>query len=288
MVGDQVPRFTGKERDAETGLDYFGARYFGSAQGRMTSPDPLLQSGVPEMPQSWNRYSYVLNNPLAYVDPTGLAWVKNDGGSWEYVNSCSGVAADTDCRSAVAINTGKGITIYGSQGEEDITHYAANEAGVIDMNEVARHRDSNFLIGPQQVVENYLNPEVASTFFNVAGDYGTRFAQDSKLVFTGGSVANGGSGLKPDGSPIHGSSHRGGTNIDMRYVGNDGRSLVSLVSASLGDVNRNTYLIGLFRNSGFAGAITGDPGRYGLAPINEALRLGHRNHIHIQRRYPFR
>jgi RHS repeat-associated protein len=64
--------FSGKERDAESGLDYFGARYFSSPQGRFTSPDPLLNSGRPWEPQSWNRYSYVLNNPLRYVDPTGL------------------------------------------------------------------------------------------------------------------------------------------------------------------------------------------------------------------------
>jgi RHS repeat-associated protein len=38
--GALVGQFTGKERDAETGLDYFGARYFSSAQGRFTSPDP--------------------------------------------------------------------------------------------------------------------------------------------------------------------------------------------------------------------------------------------------------
>ena len=64
--------FTGKERDAETGLDYFGARYLSSAQGRFTSPDPLNESGNPKGPQSWNRYTYVLNNPLRFIDPNGL------------------------------------------------------------------------------------------------------------------------------------------------------------------------------------------------------------------------
>ena len=62
--------FTGKERDTESGLDYFGARYYGSNMGRMMSPD----SGVdqhPEDPQTWNLYSYGRNNPLAFVDPTG-------------------------------------------------------------------------------------------------------------------------------------------------------------------------------------------------------------------------
>jgi RHS repeat-associated protein len=64
--------FTGKERDAESGNDYFGARYYGSSMGRFMSPDPLLNSGHPDDPQSWNRYSYVRNNPLSRIDPTGL------------------------------------------------------------------------------------------------------------------------------------------------------------------------------------------------------------------------
>jgi RHS repeat-associated protein len=67
-------KFTLKERDNETGLDYFGARYYGSTQGRFTSPDPLLSSGIPAEPKSWNRYSYCLNAPLKYVDPQGLIW----------------------------------------------------------------------------------------------------------------------------------------------------------------------------------------------------------------------
>jgi len=72
-VGDNVrQKFTDKERDAETGLDYFGARYYGNTQGRFTSPDPLLASGRPLMPQSWNRYTYVLNNPVRLIDPNGL------------------------------------------------------------------------------------------------------------------------------------------------------------------------------------------------------------------------
>jgi RHS repeat-associated protein len=64
--------FTSKERDAETGLDFFGARYFSSAQGRFTSADPLLASGNPKDPQSWNRYAYGFNNPLRFIDPNGF------------------------------------------------------------------------------------------------------------------------------------------------------------------------------------------------------------------------
>jgi len=65
-------RFTSKERDAETGLDYFGARYFSGAQGRFTSPDPITGTALHVInPQRWNMYAYVLNNPLAFVDPDG-------------------------------------------------------------------------------------------------------------------------------------------------------------------------------------------------------------------------
>lgn len=65
-------QFASKERDDETGLDYFLARYYSSNQGRFTSPDPTLLSANGFNPQTWNRYAYVLNSPLAYVDPLGL------------------------------------------------------------------------------------------------------------------------------------------------------------------------------------------------------------------------
>jgi len=64
-------KFTLKERDNESGLDYFLARYYSSAQGRFTSVDPARESADPRNPQSWNRYDYAFNNPLKYVDLNG-------------------------------------------------------------------------------------------------------------------------------------------------------------------------------------------------------------------------
>ena len=69
-------RCTGKERDTESGNDYFGARYYSSAMGRFMSPDWSDESDpVPfaefENPQSLNLYAYVNNNPLRSVDPDG-------------------------------------------------------------------------------------------------------------------------------------------------------------------------------------------------------------------------
>jgi RHS repeat-associated protein len=68
--------FTGKERDAESGNDYFGARYYASTMGRFMSPDWSAKAEpVPyaktDNPQSLNLYAYVLNNPLRNIDADG-------------------------------------------------------------------------------------------------------------------------------------------------------------------------------------------------------------------------
>ena len=101
------PKFTGHPRDYESGLnlDYFGARYFSAAQGRFTSPDPLMASAHASDPQSWNRYAYARNNPLRYLDPDGL----------EVPEEC---VNDKNCTIVVKVNAiydknannGKGLT----------------------------------------------------------------------------------------------------------------------------------------------------------------------------------
>jgi RHS repeat-associated protein len=73
-VGNVSPlHFTGKERDSESNLDNFEARYMASSLGRFMSPDPNNSSGFDNQddPQSWNGYSYARNNPLRYTDPSG-------------------------------------------------------------------------------------------------------------------------------------------------------------------------------------------------------------------------
>src|ERR1039458_6805900 len=78
-----IPQITGKERDTESGNDYFGARYYASSMGRFMSPDPLgpWVADVSD-PQSWNFYAYGRNNPLINIDPTGTDCVYfNDAGN---------------------------------------------------------------------------------------------------------------------------------------------------------------------------------------------------------------
>jgi RHS repeat-associated protein len=73
-AGDAVrEKFTSYERDAETGLDYAKARYYSPSMGRFTAVDPLLASAKPADPQTWNRYTYVLNRPTIAIDPDGLS-----------------------------------------------------------------------------------------------------------------------------------------------------------------------------------------------------------------------
>jgi RHS repeat-associated protein len=64
-------KFTGKERDTETGLDYFLARYYSNIQGRFTSVDPENAGAIEDDPQSWNGYAYARNAPVVYSDPDG-------------------------------------------------------------------------------------------------------------------------------------------------------------------------------------------------------------------------
>ena len=66
---DERFQYTGQEKDKETGFQYYGARYYDSDFRRFLQPDPIIADIYD--PQNLNRYSYVLNNPYKYVDPSG-------------------------------------------------------------------------------------------------------------------------------------------------------------------------------------------------------------------------
>ncbi len=83
VMSDTCPqnyKFAGKERDAESALDHLGARNYSWNLGRFHSPDlPFIDQHLGD-PQSWNLYTYVRNNPIKYVDPTGHALMSPWGG----------------------------------------------------------------------------------------------------------------------------------------------------------------------------------------------------------------
>ncbi len=79
--GETCPSF--QERDTESGIDFFQARYASAPQGRFQSPDPAgMFVADPANPQSWNLYAYVMNNPLKYKDPTGMYCVGDGSGGF--------------------------------------------------------------------------------------------------------------------------------------------------------------------------------------------------------------
>jgi len=140
-------KFTAKERDSESNLDYFIARFYSGAQGRFTSPDPYdaimvaqksraadLPEAAPgspfyeylDNPQNWNRYSYVRNNPLALVDPFG-AWprltVPEGHHLIPYRDKLTGLVARNF---ASAVKTGPLLNNYPNQPGYNELHRAYN------------------------------------------------------------------------------------------------------------------------------------------------------------------
>lgn len=85
--GTPDPSFTGQNSDTiSADYDFLYREY--STQGRWPSPDPAGQSSAnPANPQSWNRYAYVLNNPLGLTDPNGLDCAYDEGGGTAWVVS---------------------------------------------------------------------------------------------------------------------------------------------------------------------------------------------------------
>jgi RHS repeat-associated protein len=99
-------KFTGKERDSESGLDNFGARFNASNFGRFTSPDDFWKDSNVADPQSWNKYAYSRNNPLKYVGPTGE----------EATATVTGCSKDNDGHQTCNVNVTATIAIYSVNG----------------------------------------------------------------------------------------------------------------------------------------------------------------------------
>ena len=112
-------RFTGKERDAESGLDYFGARYYHSVAGRFLSVDPSRESLAIKNPQSLNRYTYVLNSPLKLKDPDGKAAVL----------ATLAIGAGTDAGLEIALNVLEGEAWHKDVGTAVVTGAVAGGTG---------------------------------------------------------------------------------------------------------------------------------------------------------------
>jgi RHS repeat-associated protein len=108
--GTADPSFTGQDQDTTAGLYDFLYRKYDPGQSRWISPDPLGMGAVDtSLPQSWNRYAYVLNNPLSLLDRLGLDYC-------QYLDD-EGIAVESDDFNSSAdecASTGGGYIVTGS------------------------------------------------------------------------------------------------------------------------------------------------------------------------------
>ena len=139
-VSASACRFTGKERDTESGLDYFGARYYGSSMGRFMSPDPsALAFANPANPQSLNLYSYALNNPLRLIDPTGLT-VCDGGISDAGPNQGNEDYYDTDSEQECRDSGGtpwedqQSVTVTANANDDSAAYYSDYSSQMVPVN----------------------------------------------------------------------------------------------------------------------------------------------------------
>ena len=103
-----ILKFTGKERDTESGLDNFEARYDASSLGRFMTPDPM--GGHLENPQSLNKYAYVLNNPTSLTDPTGLDSYLSCTQTKDNASTCQSQTVGYDANGKAQTATVQGVT----------------------------------------------------------------------------------------------------------------------------------------------------------------------------------
>ena len=93
--------FTGEDQDTASGMQDTLFRKYLPVQGRWLTPDPAGIGAVdPGSPQTWNRYAYVTNSPLSFVDPLGLQIIYDQSGCW----------SDDDLKAPAGVTCGGGVS----------------------------------------------------------------------------------------------------------------------------------------------------------------------------------
>jgi hypothetical protein len=223
-----------------------------------------MESVVLRNPQTWNRYVYGLDNPLRFVDPTGELWTAAANGTYSWVDKCGD---GQTCYQAAAAVSGNNLLVYGSANAQDITTYAANDKGYVDMSDVADHADAHFEI--KDGAASYLSLDHAAGFFNTAEQYHEDYPSDSDLVVTDMGNADG-SKLPPH------DTHDLGRSADVRYVDSNGNPIQSATAASKADVDRISDLVDIANDNGFKQNYSARPKDFGTS-----YAKGHDSHLHI-------
>lgn len=272
-------RFTGYERDNEINLDFAQARYYNNQHGRFTSVDPLKESATANNPQSWNRYTYTYNNPLNYVDPTGLVamddYYINRDGSWTVV--------ETQCQ----CDTYNIETQAGSGEYRELGTLQRNADGLVEfpgeMDFFTRYGQVDRGGGDHGAGDHFVRPDVAAGLFGVAAvlkdDHGIT------MSFGDMSSSNGKDPWQPGSKHHagHGHGSREGVDVDFRYINGNGESFQSATarSDSQFSVSNNQTVYDTAKTFGFTENYQGNsPGKNtgltGPKPVG-----GHNDHGHL-------
>ena len=219
MMVSAAIQFTGNERGGESGLDYFGARYYGSSMGRFMSPDPKQPSMKHLMnPQKWNKYAYVLNNPLSLVDPDGMeemtivyrtfiapATLNFLGTRYAGDNRGFSSAPNASSRSSItvrietdpSIRPGNPIISQTSSAGQSRTVDAngntmtsATQTQGLPTATGTRDANGNAVIGISQDVKNPLSPGPQSLTPGITANLSMNFTQNGSSVTTTGTASN--------------------------------------------------------------------------------------------------
>jgi hypothetical protein len=244
-----------------------------------------MASGVPGVPQSWDRYSYGLNNPLRFIDPTGELWVSSGDANdpYKWVDECGD---GQNCYTAIAASISGTLRIYGSGGEDDWEDHAGfdvttpyGNGRIIDISFMFNDPDAH-IIDNQGVKENYLSVDAAAALFNAGVYYHSLYPNDQDLGYNGGSTKNG------VGAAIH-PNHALGVLLDIAYMDPNGRRLRGDTASGLADPSRQGNITAALISSPgspFKEFLTLSPDRFGGSLGRAYYYAGHGNHAHYQRK----
>ena len=258
-------KFTGKERDPESGLDNFLARFDSSTLGRFMSPDPTFESSRVRIPQAWNRYTYALNDPLTFTDPDGRLWQQSMNGTWDWMDKCN---AGSVCVTEIAQQQGENVVVYGPSSAKDKMTFNANKDGYVNLKDIAA-TDGAYFEFQSGVTATYASPQTAVDLYNGAFDYRAEYPQDAKLSLNDVGRANG-APFSPH------KTHNLGRAFDTSYVGPDGKAIHrGDLGVWLADDIRMKALVRIFRENGFNQNYSDN------TDLGVNYAPGHKNHIHF-------
>ncbi|MGB7068196.1 MAG: polymorphic toxin type 50 domain-containing protein, partial [Pyrinomonadaceae bacterium] len=180
--GELRKGYTGYEKDSESGLDFAQARYYSSTHGRYTSVDPLTASASIRNPQTFNRYSYVLNSPYKFTDPLGLIPVTTGACGGSCPNSGPTVdGSSIRGRDASFASWGSGCPVFAecyiaedgstryidpASGEEFV-YIGTADSGVIDEGGSIKHENGPNTLTNDQAIQQHTERRASFIWNNI-------------------------------------------------------------------------------------------------------------------------